>query len=135
MKQNFLVTINKFSGRCINFMLKINNHMKFYSFLAAVMFTFGIFLFFSSSKNLNKPGSMEKNDVNSGAINFINTFNSDQLEHLIYDFKDDERKSWNYVPASREGIPVKEFSSSQKVLFRKLMNHLLAKAELKKRMA
>jgi hypothetical protein len=69
-------------------MLKIKNHMKFYSFLSAVIFISGIFLFLSSSKDLNKPGSVGKNDVNSAAINFINTFNGDQLEHLIFDFKD-----------------------------------------------
>jgi hypothetical protein len=113
-------------------MLKIKNHMKFYSFPAAVIFIPGIFLFFGSSKDLNKSSTLGENDLNSGAINFINTFNDDQLEHLIFDFKDDERKNWNYVPVSREGIPVKEFSSSQKELFRKLMESSLSQSGIKK---
>lgn len=113
-------------------MHKIKDHMKFYSSLAAVIFISGIFIFFGGSENMNKSGSIGKNEVNSAAINFINTFNDDQIEQLIFDFKDDERKNWNYVPTSREGIPVKEFSRGQKELFRKLMESSLSQSGIKK---
>jgi uncharacterized protein DUF3500 len=50
------------------------------------------------------------------AKNFLAALTPEQQAKAVYDFKDDERYDWHFIPKPRKGLPVKEMTSEQRVL-------------------
>jgi len=78
------------------------------------------------------PENPQSNNIVTVANIFLNSFNKDQLERIKFDFKHEERYNWNYVPTSREGIPLKEFNNYQIELLNELLNTSLSKQGVRK---
>jgi hypothetical protein len=79
----------------------------------------------------SNPDSQSK-DVISTANNLLNSLDKEQLQRIKFDFQDDERFNWDYVPTSREGIPLKELNDKQRKLLDELLNSSLSKQGVKK---
>jgi len=107
---------------------KIKNGVRLYPILLLAVIFPGLFMILNDEKQTHVLFPTNKNELNGPAIDFINSFTGDQLESLIFDFKDDERLNWDYVPAGREGIPLKELSSSQKELLKNLLESSLSRS-------
>jgi hypothetical protein len=103
----------------------------FFSLFFLILVVPGISLIFNNAEQTFIP-LPAKNNMNSAAVDFVNSFTEDQKKDLVLDFKDDERFNWDYVPAGREGIPLEELSSSQKELFQKLLESSLSGSGIKK---
>ncbi len=104
---------------------------KYLRFILAALFVSAIFvsIFFS---NPNLSSNPQVNDIVTAANNLLNSFNKEQLQKIKFEFTDDERFDWDYVPKSREGIPIKEFNEKQKELLNELLNASLSKQGIKK---
>jgi hypothetical protein len=118
----------------MTFMERLNEMNKKYSkliliFTILVLLSTSLLFNHSNSNNSNNP---QVNDIVTAANNLLNSFNKDQLERIKFDFNDDERFNWAYVPTSREGIPIKEFNDKQKELLNELLNISLSKQGVKK---
>jgi hypothetical protein len=53
---------------------------------------------------------------------FLNSLNLDQRNAAVFNFEDDERQDWHFVPKPRKGIPLKHLDSSQRQLASALLN-------------
>lgn len=65
------------------------------------------------------------------ATSFLNSLNSDQQTKAVYDFQDQERFRWHYLPATmfeRPGIALSDLDSEQKKLAFELLKTNLSKS-------
>jgi hypothetical protein len=83
-------------------------------------------LFFSDS-SVSREEISKYDYLTAAAKKFLSTFSEDRLNSLKFDFTDEERLNWHYVPKSREGIPLKELNDNQYKLFRDLLSASLSK--------
>lgn len=56
------------------------------------------------------------------AMNFLDTFTTEERTRIVFAVDSEERKNWHYVPRQRKGIPWKEMNGTQ----RKLAHALIA---------
>lgn len=77
--------------------------------------------------NFTQDFNASNNKLISAADNFLKSLNKDQYEEILFDFDDEERFNWHYVPRSREGIPLKELNIAQRELVDTLLNISLSK--------
>lgn len=52
---------------------------------------------------------------------FLKSLDEAQAKKARYPFDDNERDNWNFVPTSRNGLPIKEMKDDQRILARKLL--------------
>src|SRR5438477_12945859 len=64
------------------------------------------------------PGS----EIAGAANNFLASLTPDQKAKATYEFKDDERFDWHFIPKPRKGLPFKEMTSPQRLLAHALLN-------------
>src|SRR4051794_6607488 len=58
----------------------------------------------------------------AGAANaFLSALTSEQQAKATYEFKDEERYDWHFVPKSRKGLPFKEMTGAQQKLAHALL--------------
>jgi Protein of unknown function (DUF3500) len=62
------------------------------------------------------------NEMAAAASSFLNSLDAKQKGTAYFEFKDDERLDWHFIPKSRKGLPIKEMTPKQ----RKLAHALLA---------
>jgi hypothetical protein len=101
------------------------------STLTIILLIASVFLFFYKV-NPETSSNSKSNDIVTAANNLLKTFNEEQLDEIKFEFKDNERFDWHYIPRGRKGIPIKEFNSKQKELLRVLLNESLSKQGVKK---
>ena len=70
-------------------------------------------------KTLAHPAAREMADA---ANNFVSALTSDQRAKAIYEFKDDERFDWHFIPKPRKGLPLKEMTPPQRPLAHALLS-------------
>src|SRR6266487_3019991 len=59
--------------------------------------------------------SAQSNSFSSPANKFLNSLSAAQRKKALYDFGDDERYNWHFVPKKdRKGIRISELSENQK---------------------
>src|SRR5215831_6261056 len=78
-----------------------------------------ILMLFSRAAALAHPAAQEMADA---ANNFLNALTADQKSKAIYEFKDEERFDWHFVPKPRKGLPIKEMTSPQRPLAQALLS-------------
>lgn len=68
--------------------------------------------------NLNAAAQTELLQLNEAMVastnNFLSSLSENQREAGIYNFDDEERLNWHFIPRPRNGIPLKELSSEQR---------------------
>jgi hypothetical protein len=61
-------------------------------------------------------------DMVDAANNLLATFTPEQRTQATYEFKNDERLNWHFIPKPRKGLPLKEMSPAQRPLAFALLN-------------
>lgn len=56
------------------------------------------------------------------AIAFLNSLTPEQRGKAVFDFKDDERMDWHFIPKPRKGLPLKDMTPTQKHLAHALLS-------------
>jgi hypothetical protein len=56
------------------------------------------------------------------AIAFLNSLTPEQRGQATFDFKDDERLDWHFIPKPRKGLPLKDMTPTQKHLAHALLS-------------
>jgi hypothetical protein len=67
-------------------------------------------------------GSSPAEDMADAANNFLAALTADQHKKAFYEFKDEQRFDWHFVPKARKGLPWKEMTSAQRLLAHTLLN-------------
>lgn len=52
----------------------------------------------------------------NAAISFLNSLTPEQRARAVFDFKDDERMDWHFIPKPRKGLPLKDMTPTQQHL-------------------
>ncbi len=75
-----------------------------------------VILLLSVFVSLNVPAQQvfTGNNMTASTQRFLQMLSADQKQKAQFAFTDDERFNWQYVPAERKGIPLRELSAGQK---------------------
>jgi hypothetical protein len=60
-------------------------------------------------------------EMAEGAQNFLAALTPDQRARATFEWKDDERLNWHFIPRTRKGIPFKELTPAQRPLAHALL--------------
>src|SRR5438445_5460318 len=85
-----------------------------------------IFLIVSFLCPAAAPASVPGRDMADAANNFLAALNPEQKTKATYEFKDDERFDWHFIPKARKGLPFKEMTPPQRLLAHALLNSALS---------
>jgi len=80
---------------------------------AALFLAAGIF-----SAQAHGPGEL----MAEAAGNFLAALSPDQKAKAVFEFKDDERVNWHFIPRARKGLPLRDMASEQRLLAHALLN-------------
>ena len=58
---------------------------------------------------------------------FVSGLDAQQRERASFDFNDEERLNWHFIPRAREGVTLKELSPEQLLTARKLLQTLFSR--------
>jgi hypothetical protein len=61
-------------------------------------------------------------EMASAANAFLGALTAEQKAKAVYEFKDEERYDWHFIPKSRKGLPFKEMTPAQQKLAHGLLN-------------
>ena len=67
----------------------------------------------STNNATSQPGGKNLSGMAAAANEFLKTLSAKQKNKIQFDFDENERYNWHYVPKSRKGVPLKELSESQ----------------------
>ncbi len=76
-------------------------------------------LILSVPKTLAHEAAQQMADV-AGA--FLNTLSADQKAKSMFDFSDEERENWHFIPRERKGLAMRDMTPEQKLLGHALLN-------------
>ena len=83
-------------------------------------------------KNNGKPARTDLSGMASAASKFLESLSAKQKNKIQFDFDDDERFNWHYVPKSRKGIPLKDLEKAQYSAAMELLRTALSDTGFKK---
>jgi hypothetical protein len=75
-------------------------------------------LLLASSALAHTPGE----EMAGAANNFLAALTSDQRAKAVFEFKDEERFDWHFIPKPRKGLPIKEMTPAQRNLAHALLS-------------
>jgi hypothetical protein len=61
-------------------------------------------------------------DMARAANNFLAALNADQQKQATFEFRNEERYNWHFIPRERKGLPVKEMAPEQRPLAHALLS-------------
>ena len=61
-------------------------------------------------------------EMTVAAKNFLAALTPEQKEKASFDFANDERKNWHFIPRERKGLPIKEMTQEQRLLAHALLS-------------
>jgi len=67
-------------------------------------------------------GSSPAQEMADAANNLLTALTSDQKSKVFYEFKDEQRFDWHFVPKPRKGLALKEMTSPQRLLAHALLS-------------
>jgi hypothetical protein len=56
------------------------------------------------------------NEINQTTLSFVNSLSKEQKSKALFEFSDEQRFVWHYIPMDRKGLPIKQLSTTQKQL-------------------
>src|SRR2546421_7983268 len=74
--------------------------------------------FFVSSAVAFSPGQ----EMADAANHFLAALTPEKKTKAVYEFKDEERFDWHFIPKPRKGLPFKEMTNPQQLLAHALLN-------------
>jgi len=81
-----------------------------------------VLLLFASAARAHSPAQ----EMAQAATNFLGALTPEQRAKAVYDFKDDERFDWHFIPKPRKGIPFKDLNAAQTGLAQALLKSALS---------
>lgn len=60
-----------------------------------------------------KPNATPPPGMATAAHHFLQLLTEQQRKEALFDFDDEERHNWHYIPKSRKGIPLKDLNANQ----------------------
>ena len=75
----------------------------------------------SATANAKDPLALAGQEMATAATNFLATLSPEQQKKATYEFKNDERYNWHFVPRERKGLPLKEMAGDQRALAHALL--------------
>ncbi|MEQ8336231.1 MAG: DUF3500 domain-containing protein [Cyclobacteriaceae bacterium] len=85
------------------------------------------FIYAFESKEQPAAEQTEKASTRVQAANdFINSLDGNQKSKAIFDFKDEERYNWHFIPREREGLDLRNMNQEQKIKAFALLNTFLS---------
>jgi len=70
---------------------------------------------------LNARGHIAAEEMAATASKFLSSLSPEQKAKASFDFKDEERANWHYIPKDRKGLPLKEMTAAQRPLAHALL--------------
>jgi hypothetical protein len=67
------------------------------------------------------PALSPAKEMADAGNNFLAALTPDQKAKAVYEFKDDQRFDWHFIPKPRKGLPFREMSSPQRLLAHALL--------------
>src|SRR2546421_4423322 len=61
-------------------------------------------------------------EMAQAATNFLAALTPEQQAKAVYEWKDEERFDWHFIPKPRKGLPLKEMTASQRALAHALLS-------------
>src|SRR5438874_1831035 len=61
-------------------------------------------------------------EMAQAATNFLAALTPEQQSKAVYEWKDEERFDWHFVPKPRKGLPLKEMTPAQRALAHALLS-------------
>src|SRR4029079_12608593 len=105
------------------------NSFSFKSGLIISLFITGNFLSCQSQTNNNsdksKPRRKDLAGMAAAADNFLPKLTAKQKEEIQFDFDENERYNWHYIPKSRKGVPLKDLTETQQKAAMQLLHTVL----------
>ena len=68
------------------------------------------------------PLALAGAEMATAATNFLAALNPEQQKKATYEFKNEERYNWHFVPHERKGLPLKEMAGEQRALAHALLS-------------
>jgi hypothetical protein len=88
------------------------------------------FLSSSSPARAEAPAAADVEKVSksmaSDARKFLDTLSPAQLATAGFEFKDNERQNWHFIPKPRKGLTLKDMSEDQRALAKAMLAHALS---------
>src|SRR5437660_5449764 len=81
-----------------------------------------VFHFCTGSVSAHSPVA----EMAQAATNFLAALTPEQRAKAVFDFKNDERFDWHFIPKSRKGLPFKEMEPTQSTLAEALLKTALS---------
>jgi hypothetical protein len=103
-------------------------------FIIIALFTTGIFLSCQSQSNNNgtKPAGKDPGGMAGAANEFLETLSASQKDKIQFDFDEDERYNWHYIPKDRKGVSLKELTQAQQKAAMALLHTALSDTGFRK---
>jgi hypothetical protein len=60
-------------------------------------------------------------EMSAAALNFLAALTPEQKAKATFDFTDEERANWHFIPRPRKGLPIKEMTQEQRLLAQALL--------------
>ena len=60
-------------------------------------------------------------EMSEAAEHFLAALTPEQKEKATFEFKNDERLNWHFIPRARKGLPIKEMTQEQRLLAHALL--------------
>lgn len=75
---------------------------------------------------------LSASELNNSTLNFVNSLSKEQQSQALFEFSDEQRFNWHYIPMDRKGLPLKQLSPTQKQLAFAVLQSSLSKQGYKK---
>ena len=97
--------------------------------IIALLFVTGSFLSCQSQSNRNdhpQPPRKDLAGIAAAANELLQTLTAKQKNSIQFDFDENERYNWHYIPKSRKGLPLNDLSEIQRKAAMKLLKTALS---------
>lgn len=81
---------------------------------------------FEKSEQPANTNAVEASTRVKAAMDFINALDGSQKSKALFDFNDEERYNWHFIPREREGLDLRNMNEAQKVKAFGLLNTFLS---------
>jgi len=76
----------------------------------------------ASTSASTDPLAVAGDEMARAANNFLLALNTDQQKKATFEFKNEERFNWHFIPRERKGLPLKEMAPEQRALAHALLS-------------
>ena len=89
----------------------------------------------SNNNNASQPAQKDLGGMAEAANEFLETLSAKQKNKIQFDFGENERYNWHYIPKTRKGVPLKELTEVQQKAGMELLHTALSDTGFEKTIA